>query len=316
MKKRSDMIRIPGTGFGLKAYSAEYQAPQMHEDILEIIYCLKGSVKFFYSYEEFTLQAGEFISVDKDAFYLYDGKDNICISFYFNLKQFSKKYPHIRDSLFICEGTKDSQSGYPSEKYEKLKGALLSLLYYIVLHEEDYAPSVCGKIQSAADAIIGLMLDRFDVLFYYKPETLFNEAHMNQYRNLQSYLNQHKFEKLSLHRLAQEFHLTEKYISEFFSKNSLTYQETLAYLRANASEKYLLSTDLSIMEISEICGFSDVKYYYKAFHKWYRCTPREFRVRYKEAKRQEQMNYDIDLQSLKEEIEHQILDHYMQTYLK
>lgn len=43
------------------------------------------------------MRAGEFVSIDKDAYYLCDGADNICISFYINLNrctpaQFRNKY--------------------------------------------------------------------------------------------------------------------------------------------------------------------------------------------------------------------------------
>ncbi|MCI9596702.1 MAG: helix-turn-helix transcriptional regulator [Firmicutes bacterium] len=316
MKENSDINWIAQTGFGIKAYSVEYQVPQIHENILEIIYCLQGSVKFFYSYEEFLLQKGEFISVDKDAFYLYAGKDNICVSFYFDLDQFSKKYPYIKDILFICEGTSDAESGYPSLRHEEMKGALLALLYYMVRTTETcMEAAVLSQIQRAADHIIQLMVDQFDILYYYKPKTAFTQIQIERHRELQGYMNRHKFEKLPLRILADRFHLTAKYISEFLSRNGLPYQDMLTYLRANASEAYLLGTELSIVEISEACGFSDVKYYYKAFRKWYRCTPREFRAKYRAAEQQEQMDYDIDLRSLREEIEHQILEHYMKAHL-
>lgn len=316
MKEHRDISWIAQTGFGVKAYSVEYQGPQIHEDILEIIYCLQGSVKFFYSYEEFLLQKGEFISVDKDAFYLYDGKDNICVSFYFDLNEFSKKYPYIKDILFICEGINDAESGYPSPRHEEMRGALLSLLYYMVQQKGHYGEAqVLGQIQRAAEHIIQLMVDQFDILYYYKPKAAFTEGHMDQYRMLQGYMNQRKFEKITLQMMADEFHFTAKYISEFLSRKGLTYQDTLAYLRANASESYLLRTNMSIMEISEACGFSDVKYYYKAFRKWYRCTPREFRTKYQEAEKQEQMDYNIQLQNLREEIERQILEHYLKAHL-
>lgn len=40
---------------------------------------------------------------------------------------------------------------------------------------------------------------------------------------------------------------------------------------------YLLTTDLSIEKISEICGFSSASYFRKNFYKVYQKTPREFR---------------------------------------
>lgn len=91
---------------GYSVYSAKSLSTQLQEDVLEIIMCMKGSIKFSYAYEEFTLREGDFISVDKDAYYLDEGKNNICISIYIRLEPFYDRYPGTRKSMFICEGMK------------------------------------------------------------------------------------------------------------------------------------------------------------------------------------------------------------------
>ena len=86
----------------ISLYSVRQTATRINErGTLEIIFCLKGSVKFTYAYEEFTLHEGEYISVDKDAYYLYEGKDNICVSFYIDLNRYTDRYPFISSSMFI-----------------------------------------------------------------------------------------------------------------------------------------------------------------------------------------------------------------------
>ena len=93
--------QIGDTPVSISVYSVEQTPTTIHDaGTLEIIFCLKGSVKFSYVYEEFVLEEGEFISVDKDAYFLYDGKDNICVSLYFDLKRFQDKYPQINNILF------------------------------------------------------------------------------------------------------------------------------------------------------------------------------------------------------------------------
>ena len=89
---------IEGTPVGISVYSVKNTSTIMLDDMLEIIYCLKGSVSFSYSYDNVCMTEGEFISVDKDAYYLYDGIDNVCISLYFDLKN-SRISIHI---LCLC----------------------------------------------------------------------------------------------------------------------------------------------------------------------------------------------------------------------
>ena len=77
-KNQPHIIQIRNTPLSISVYSVKDKPLNMHDDgILEIIFCLSGSVKFAYAYEEFTLNAGEYVSVDKDAYYLYSS-NQIC----------------------------------------------------------------------------------------------------------------------------------------------------------------------------------------------------------------------------------------------
>ena len=125
-------IRIGDTPLSISVYSVEKAPTRIHDKgMLEIIFCLKGSVRFSYAYEEFTLHAGEYISVDKDAYYLYDGRDNLCVSFYFDLTRYTDKYPFICNNLFVCEGLAETTMRYPTSEHRRLKGMMIALLKYI-----------------------------------------------------------------------------------------------------------------------------------------------------------------------------------------
>ena len=97
MSEERKISWFEGTPLGISIYSAERIPTQLHdENILEIIFCLKGEIILSYGYEDIPLRAGEFVSIDKDAYYLCDGEDTICISFYINLNRFEAKYEFIK----------------------------------------------------------------------------------------------------------------------------------------------------------------------------------------------------------------------------
>lgn len=107
-----------------------------------------------------------------------------------------------------------------------------------------------------------------------------NREILTRCQEIHAYLDKHCAEKITLDDLASHLNLSKSYLSEFMSKISLGFRRMLSYTRANKSEWYLINTNLTIVEISEECGFSDPQYYYKAFKEWYKCTPRQFREKY------------------------------------
>ncbi|MEA4923640.1 MAG: AraC family transcriptional regulator [Eubacteriaceae bacterium] len=304
---------IEGTPLGLKIREVESVPPHMHENIIEIIFCLKGSVKFDYEYEQFTLHAGEFISVDKDAHYLYNGEDDICVSFYIDLEWFKEKYPFVTSTLFVCEFCKESITPH-RDAHNRLKGMLLALLYYLGNYgkaDELFKETLI----SGTEKIVDLFVAAFDIVFFYRPGLKVKPELLERYREMNHYIQTNSEDKISLNTMAEEFHLTEAYVSEFFRYYSIGFRKCLGYNRTYKSEKYLLATDMNINEISENCGFSDPKYYYSAFKEWYKCTPKQFRDSYREKMDRPCKENVSDVAGAFKFINSLILKHYMNLFL-
>ena len=136
-------------------------------------------------------------------------------------------------------------------------------------------------INRATDKIMKTMVSEFDITYFLAPTEQLSSKYIERYHEISIFLWERLHEPVTLKDLADEFHLTESYISEFIRKSGLSFKKMVAYNRANASEKMLLTTDRSIAQIAEAYGFSDVKLYYAAFSRWYRCTPKQFRDKYK-----------------------------------
>lgn len=300
--------RIGNTPLSISVYSAKQTATTLHErGTLEIIFCLKGSVKFSYAYEEFTLYAGEYISVDRDAYYLYDGKENVCVSLYFDLNHFTSKYPFICDNLFVCEGCGESEMEYPTRYHNLLKGMMIALLKHISDGGDD-------KITTATtERIIDTFVEHFDILYFHTRGSDIRNNQFARIREINHYLQTHIKEKITITELAKKINVAPGYVSEIMRKNSVGFRGMLAYLRANNSESLLLNTNKTILEISEECGFSDVKYYYSAFRKWYKCTPKQFRVQYGDLK--EENLEPMELKDIALLLDELMQTHYMDTFL-
>lgn len=307
MKK--EFVRIGQTPLSISIYSVEKTATHIHErGYLEIIFCLKGSVKFTYGYEEFTLHGGEYISVDKDAYYLYEGKDNLCVSFLFDLECYEDEHPYICDTLFVCEGFAGEMTAFSKRAHNRLKGMLIGLLKYMV---EDVNEDLIAHVSAN---IISLFVENFDIFFFHINYTSNVNCDLEGLRRLNSYMRKHLKEKITLADLAKIMNFTEGYMSEYMRKHSIGFREMISYIRANESEHYLMNTDKKILEISEECGFSDAKYYYSAFRRWYKCTPKQFRDQYRSSS--EEIVKRLDFEDIADVVDRLMTEHFRDTFLR
>lgn len=100
------------------------------------------------------------------------------------------------------------------------------------------------------------------------------------------YLQGHLSEDISLSVLAEEFHLSAQYISQLFkSEIGVNFLAYLTNIRMERAKKLLLSTALSIGEISEQLGFGDYRVFTKVFKKSEGVTPSQYRRDFLETSR-------------------------------
>lgn len=302
--------QVGSTPLSIGVYSVEKAPTKINEKgMLEIIFCLKGSVKFSYAYEEFTLHAGEYISVDRDAYYLHEGQDNMCVSLYLDLLRYKEKYPFIANNLFVCEGLAETSLEFPTPEHERLKGMMIALLRFILEGGDEI------RVSEVTGNIVDLFIEHFDIFFFHSGDRFGAKGAdvLPKLHEVNDYMHEHMRDKITVGDIAAQLNFTEGYMSEYMRKISVGFRGMLSYIRANASESLLLNTDKTILEISEECGFSDVKYYYSAFKRWYHCTPKQFRDQYGRAS-EEKLRY-FELDDISDLIDDLMKQHYMQMYL-
>ena len=92
------------------------------------------------------------------------------------------------------------------------------------------------------------------------------------------YLQEHMAEDVSLTVLAEQFHLSGQYISQLFKNEiGVNFLAYLTNIRMEKAKKLLLSTSMSIGEISEQLGYGDYRVFTKVFKKSEGITPSQYR---------------------------------------
>ena len=97
-------------------------------------------------------------------------------------------------------------------------------------------------------------------------------------KELLLYIREHYTEPIALHTLADQFHLSEKYISRYFKEHFyLTFSDYLNHLRLSCAKRLLETTELSVTETALRSGFSNVSYFIRTFKKTYGKSPLKYR---------------------------------------
>lgn len=99
------------------------------------------------------------------------------------------------------------------------------------------------------------------------------------------YVQEHYNEKISIEMIAESANISTRECGRCFrNKIGMSPGNYLNDYRVRSAAELLLSTDDSIMEIAEKCGFSSGGYFAKSFFKMIGCTPREYRRSEREKK--------------------------------
>ena len=117
-----------------------------------------------------------------------------------------------------------------------------------------------------------------DTIKHLKCFSNINNEIIHRFLRMEKYIQEHLSEKISLSDLTSIEHLSPQYISnEFKNKYKVNFGKILESYRFQYAIILLLKSDYKISRIAKECGFSDSKYFYRAFKVHLGCTPLEFR---------------------------------------
>ncbi|QXE02839.1 response regulator transcription factor [Terribacillus sp. DMT04] len=130
--------------------------------------------------------------------------------------------------------------------------------------------SQAADVYTANDTVKSFLTDAEGVV-----KTEKEQGHM---RKLTDYIKAHYHESLSLSDIAQHFHFSSSYLSNYFSTHSKEgFSEYLNRIRIEAAIALLRQNDIPISKVSEQVGFSDHSYFCRVFKKQTGYSPSQYR---------------------------------------
>lgn len=185
--------------------------------------------------------------------------------------------------LNFCQLAAQMQSAYSAKDYTKFSntGGLLMNQYTqlkgIEKYQKPFTDYLSLILKCHADAhadaeILAGLIDQAGKGLLNAPAT------ESKAQSIVRYIQEHYQENISAAELASRFGLSANYISNLL-KNTLgiRYNDYVTQLRLNHARELLVSTHLSIKEITAACGYYSQSHFTRLFLDHEGCTPMEYR---------------------------------------
>ena len=271
--KKETINYINKCPFRVSVVTASHSTIHYHESDIELIYCLYGTAEILCNHEQVTLNKGQIFTIDyKDIHCIFSKDDNCLIVFHIDMKNVYLPQDYLEYVYLACQDiTCKKRQQNALRKVKKM--VLASSLMYL----QDGSDHV-SQYKEAADNIIKVLCREFDLFNSLHDEKISNDELHKRMHNIIKHCLQNYSNKITLSSLAKEIHINENYFSQFMRNSTYgSFSNMLGYIRSYEAQYLLLTTEYSILTISHMCGFSNDKYFYKHFKRWWNKTPQEYR---------------------------------------
>ncbi|CQR73755.1 HTH-type transcriptional regulator YesS [Sporomusa ovata DSM 2662] len=250
-----------------------------HEDVIEIIFVLKGEVQVKVSFEYFTLSEGDYVVVNREdshKIWQHDQDDNIVAVFHVDLKYYQVNFPHIYYVIFACESF--DLAKYKGQSYQ-LRQMLLDLMNSLL----QGGGSAGERTADITARLVHTLVKEYSLERYYNRHKDISSDKLETYYTIIQYIYEQYHSKTLLQDISAKEFYSKSYISHIFKEvGAASFQDILGYIRVYKAERLLLETDDRLTAISGKCGFSDIKYFNRTFQKWFLVKPTDYRKIYQQ----------------------------------
>ncbi len=276
MIEKESVSYIEGTPIAVRMYDVDRYVPHYHDDCIELIFVLKGDIDVLSTYDRFHMVKNDFTVINKGDVHCMKGRgENLVLSLYLDLSGFEDRHEYVQYIYFLCE------SFNVNAMQERYNPEVRSLVTDIVLAAaEDEGRRDTAGMRKKADELMDILVDRYDLANYASGKEI-PESQIQRYYRIVKIIDTRYGEKLEISDLAQQEFIGRNYISQFWKNlTNMNLTDYITSIRTERAERMMLTTDKNINEVALSCGFSDSKYIYKGFKKWYEKTPSQHKKEY------------------------------------
>ena len=279
---------IPSTpNFSYHCKLPDEQRTQLHtHDYLELSYIVSGQFTQKILGKKITFRKGELCLIDKNCLHqdfltdtpttiLFLGITNSMFDDIMENHQTSEKIViFLKQALLQKKNLQQYLHFKPKEHTNEIMEPVLFQLISELIHFDEASPTICQGLLIRIFRILSISYD------FSLSKQLKKEMNWILFEEITNYIHSH-YTTITIQQLVDNFHFQDDYFNRLIkSQTGVTYTEYVQELRLKKAESLLLTTALSIDEISESIGYQNKGYFYKIFIKRYEMTPAQFRKKY------------------------------------
>lgn len=283
----------PYTQYYIHTPRKAFHIPVHWHDEVEIIYIKKGRITIFIQEEVFHATSGDLFFVNTGELHFMES-DDMTVEYYtllFPLEFLSfQTEDALEEEVFLPLRQKKLLFPVQIEELHEDTDAKINSKNTIGKKAGDRKEEIIKMIQEVIrvndEKAIGYQLRTrilwLEVIEFFIKEAAFKQANYvnntGMQRDLITFIQKHYTEKITLGMLAEEFHLSEKYISWYFKEHfSISFMQYVSHLRMTRAKDLLTTTEMSITEVALSCGYPSVNLFIRSFKEIHHVTPLQYR---------------------------------------
>ena len=265
----------PFSTYHIKNNDRTFQIPVHWHDELEIIYVKSGFLNVNISGENYIGKTGDAFVVSPGNLHLMGSHTGSVdyFTFLFPLKYISFRTNDMLDDKLL----EPLNSGHLmiSPRINDTAKELCEQLIEVHMSKSDESESKITAQIKTKIILLQFILEMWKKGFVIENDT---SGRNTIEKEMVSYIQQNFTGKISLKEFGEQFHLSEKYISQYFKKHfHITLSQYITYLRLEHAKQLLQDTNIPITEIAMQSGYQNVSYFIRSFKKTYGVSPLKYR---------------------------------------
>lgn len=239
-----------------------------HQEI-EITLILSGSAVFWVNHQHHLLQSGDMILINRVTPHsITETKACEGIWLAINPNFSSNFFPQLPTIRF-----KESVIDVHHPLNAELSSAIKAILEFSRTQAKGYA----FKLQELLNHIAFLLISELNYIQISNMDIAAEHKHLERVLKILDYIENNYSHRPRLEELAAQMDLSSDYLSHFIKETfGLSFREVLTQFRLRQAVDMLDTCPVRQLELLLQTGFSDYRYFEKAFFSHYGCSPEEY----------------------------------------